>query len=174
MFIAEKEETLLEFKYIGAKQNEGCGKIMFIPANRISSVSCPSSAETPASENVKGKLSEYISSYRNIEQMRSDAISFVEKNVELYSSDILSKSQIGRFMLFIKQSGSFDELTELLGSDIKGADNKHNSKAVEGFEKVVKMSGAEKYREDRWAEYLLLILRLIKYYKRREENKHGS
>lgn len=169
VFIAEKEETLPEFRYIGAKQNEGCGKIMFIPANRISSVSCPSSAETMASEKVKGKLSDYITSHRSIEQMRNNAISFVEENEELYKSDIISKSQIGRFMLFVKQSGSFDELEELLRSNTISEDNKKRSQAVDGFDKIVKKSGAEKYREDHWAEYLLLILRLIKYYKRRGE-----
>ncbi len=72
-------------------------------------------------------------------------------------------------MLFVKQSGSFDELEELLRSNTISEDNKKRSQAVDGFDKIVKGSGAEKYREDHWAEYLLLILRLIKYYKRRGE-----
>ena len=37
------------------------------------------------------------------------------------------------------------------------------------FEKIIEMSGAEKYRDNCWSDYLLLILTLIKYAKRGEE-----
>ena len=168
IFTAEEDMILPEIKYIGTKQNEGFGKVMLIPADRLKSVSEKNTDKKNVSTE-KGQLSELLEKNEMLMNMRKEAIRFAEENEAAYSDNTITKSQVGRFVLFVKHSGTFDEFTELLKSDIN--DNKeHRSSSVAAFEKIVEKSDAEKYRNTVWKDYLLLILTLIKYYKRREKN----
>ncbi len=165
VFRAEKNETFSEVRYIGAKQNEGYGKIMFIPFKNLSTVSADNKTGKKKTFTGEGKLSKYLVRTDLIEKMRAKAIDFVNGKEELYKN--ISKSQIGRFIMFLKYSETYDDLLTLLESGINAED--HRNSNVELFEKLVKASGAEEYSEELWYDYLLLILTLIKYAKRGEK-----
>ena len=168
VFTAEEDLVIPEIKYIGSRQNEGFGKVMLIPAKKLKSMSEKRTNENRM-QTEKGQLSEFIAKNKKLMDMRQEAINFVEENRSMYSGNAISKSQVGRFVLFVKQSETFDKFTALLRSDIK-EDNKHRSSSVDAFEKIVEKSDAEKYSDTIWKDYLLLILTLIKYYKRKENS----
>ena len=103
--------------------------------------------------------------------MRTKAIDFFEKNKKNYSGDDIIKSQVGRYVMFVKQSDTYYALKELLKKDIVETEGhlKHRSNSVAVFEKIMKNSEADAYSENGlWKDYLLLILTLIKYQKRGE------
>lgn len=168
---ADKDVTLPEIKYIGAKQNEGFGKIMFIPVESLKEISAEKSEKEEKNNTENGKLYEYICRNKDIESMRTKAIEFFEKNKKNYSGDEIIKSQVGRYVMFVKQSDTYDALQELIKKDIVETEGhlKHRSSSVAVFDKIVKDSEADVYCENGlWKDYLLLILTLIKYVKRGE------
>ncbi|WP_024861865.1 RAMP superfamily CRISPR-associated protein [Ruminococcus flavefaciens] len=157
VFKAEKEMSLSEVMYIGAKQNEGFGKVMIIAADRFRKRSCSSISSELSESSNSGSLTELIEKNKKSESIRMKAIRFVENNIGLYSKKEVTPSQVGRWMMIVKQSDSYEELLKVV-----------NSGKIDNFKEIVVKAGAEEYSGDSWPEYLLLILRLIKYAKRGE------
>lgn len=166
----EMDRHLLEVMYIGAKQNEGFGKVIIIAADKFSKSSDSSNSSERSESSNSGKLTELIEKNKNSESIRMKAISFVESNSDLYSKKDVTLSQVGRWMMIVKQSGSYDELSQLVDSRKNEKDDRLGNfrEIVKKSREKLEKSEAVKKSKDGWSEYLLLILRLIKYAKRGE------
>lgn len=156
----EIDRHLSEVMYIGAKQNEGFGKVIIIAADKFSKSSDSSNSSESSENSNSGKLSELIKKNDESESIRKNAISFVEDNSDLYSKKDVTPSQVGRWMMIVKQSGSYNELLKVIDSG--------KNEKVDRLKNLRSILEKAEAKEDSWSEYLLLILRLIKYAKRGE------
>ncbi len=156
VFTAEEDMILPERMLAGAKQNEGFGQVLFCKAKDFAETS-QEKTEISQPETVQGVLADLLASNQKTEAMRQKAIEFVAGQ----SGKIINSSQVGRYLLMTKNAGNLDELIEW-----KEKIKSDASKVF--FEKIIEDS---KVREQGglWREYLTLILTLIKYANRREE-----
>lgn len=164
VFTAEEDMTINERLYVGAKQNEGFGNILIRRADDIPAVLAKKDAENVS--GTKGILYGLISDNELINEMRSKAIDYVNN----MTNKNINTSQIGRYILMIKHSKDLSELTSLVR-------NIKSEKSKEFIDKLIKNSEASHFSCDvvrgreMWREYLILILTLLKYEKRGEEQQ---
>ncbi|MDE6785406.1 MAG: hypothetical protein K2J26_08580 [Ruminococcus sp.] len=153
IFTADKDMTLPKRKTVGAKQNEGFGQVMFCYCTDFAEKSQKKKKQVTLRQTT-GILAQLIESNRKIENMRSEAIEFADR-----FNDTINSSQVGRYILMTKNAGDLSELNYWKGQ-IKTAESR------DFFGKIIEDSDAEKYSDDLWREYLILILTLIKYSER--------
>lgn len=158
VFTAEDNNMdLPERTTIGAKQNEGFGQVLICKADDFSKALEKNTNENACESELSGILSKIIEENKQIEEMREKAINFA-KNIGTINS-----SQIGRYILMVKNAASFNELETW-----KGKIRSEQSRKF--FDKIIEDSKAVNYSEsDDWKNYLELILTLIKYSNRREK-----
>lgn len=149
VFTAEEDMELDERITVGAKQNEGYGKVIFCKTEEFQTMTVkPETANNKQTET--GTLSKFIEENQKTEQMRTQAIEFVNslgKSIE--------SSQIGRYTMMVKKAKDLFELKTMAEIMAK--------KSKKFFDDVIKHSEVDKYKNDLWREYLILILTLIKY-----------
>ena len=165
VFRAEKDMQLPKYLYIGEKQNEGYGAVMCCRAADYE----PATAEKVAIKQTEGSLKVLIEKSQNTEKMRSAAVEVVRENAALIKQ--VNASQVGRYAMMVKQSENPGALVKLICGDLNEK-NEHKKADMERFEKLYNKA-KEKYSVENatdWADYLLLILTLIKYQKRGGEN----
>lgn len=153
IFTADEDMILPKKKTVGAKQNEGFGQVMFCRCTDFAEKSQKKNKQI-TSEQTTGILAQLIESNRKTENMRNEAIEFVGR-----FNDKINSSQVGRYILMTKNASDLSELNEW-------KDKIRTEKSKEFFGKIIKDSNAEKYIDDFWREYLILILTLIKYSER--------
>ncbi len=163
VFTAE-EDMLIDKKFaVGAKQNEGFGKVLVCKANDIPNVIDKKTENNIADEY--GILSGLISDNKLIEEMREKAIRYVKKYSE---KDIINPAQLGRYAMMVENAESLDGLKTM-------AEKIKSSQSKKYFSDLIENSNAENYSSDViegkeiWREYLTLILTLLKYLKRGAE-----
>lgn len=150
VFKAENNMKLPKKMFIGARQNEGFGQVMFCLSNEFKTESEPNSygiSETSDSH----VLADYIQKNHELEKMRAEAVDFVSN----WKKDINS-SQVGRYIMMVKQADSL-LMFKSMASEIK------SEKSKSFLDDLIKHSEVDKYRKNLWKEYLTLILTLIKY-----------
>ncbi len=156
VFTAEKDEELPKIKYIGEKQNEGFGKVMFMRSKDIPAVSEKSVKEEQKTAPSTGMLADLINKNHFIEKMRSDALNMAEK-----FSGKVDSSQIGRLTLMVKTSktmNDFKKKTECL----------KNQTTKDYIQKLTEAS--EYYNSSEfWKDYYILILIMNKYFLRQKK-----
>lgn len=159
VFSAETEMILPKKFSIGAKNGEGFGNVLVCrPCDFAArSVKENKQAEKTASS---GLLSDLIRKNEKVEQMRAEAIKYVST-----LKSIKNPSQIGRYIMMVKQAETYERLCFDMVAKIK------TESSQQFFDKLIKKSESNKYRNDLWREYLLLILTLIKYLNRSGEKK---
>ena len=143
---------------VGAKMNEGFGKVMVCRPEDFAARSVKNE-KTVKTADKNGALCKFIAKNQTIEEMRSKAISFVAS----FDRE-MNSSQIGRYIMMVKQANDLGELQHIMVKNIKSK-NSHDY-----IDNIIKRSEAEHYRDNYWREYLLLILTLIKYQNRGEKN----
>ena len=156
VFIAEQNMSLPESILIGAKQNEGFGQVRFCHADKFEERISPNKI-SKKEEITDGVLSTLIAREAKIEKMRQNAIKHAVPN-----KNSINSSQIGRYALMVKNADTFEQLKEMQ-SMIKSKQSK------DCFGTIIEESGAEKYADDMWKEYLNIILTLMKYQNRSEK-----
>ncbi len=150
VFKAEKDMELPRKMFIGARQNEGFGQVMFCLSNEFKTES--ESKNYIISETSDSHvLADYIQKNHELEKMRTEAVNFVSG----LKKDINS-SQVGRYIMMVKQSDSL-LMFKSMASEIK------SEKSKSFLDYLIKHSEVDKYRNNLWKEYLILILTLIKY-----------
>lgn len=150
VFTAEEDMELDERITVGAKQNEGYGNVMFYKTDEFKTTPVNSGTEEKKQAE-SGVLTEFIDKNQKIEWMRTEAITFVNslrKSIE--------SSQVGRYTMMVKKAKDLRELKNM-------AEKIRSKKSKDFFDGILKHSEVDKYRNDLWREYLLLILTLIKY-----------
>lgn len=149
VFKAEKDMKLPRKMFVGARQNEGFGQVMFCKSNEFKTESEVNNYSSIESSN-SNVLADYIQKNHELEKMRSKAVNFVsglEKDI--------NSSQVGRYLMMVKQA---DDLTKLksMAKEIK------SEKSEKYFDYLIKHSEVDSCKNN-WREYLILILTLIKY-----------
>ena len=158
VFRAESDMKLPSEFTVGAKMNEGFGKVMVCRPEDFAARSVKNE-KTVKTADKNGALCKFIAKNQTIEEMRSKAISFVAS----FDREINS-SQIGRYIMMVKQAETLGELQHIMVKNIK------SKSSHDYIDNIIKRSEAEHYRDNYWREYLLLILTLIKYQNRGEKN----
>lgn len=153
IFTADEDMILPKRKTVGAKQNEGFGQVMFCYCTDFAEKSQKKKKQVTLRQTT-GILAQLIESNRKTENMRSEAIEFACR-----FNDKINSSQIGRYILMTKNAGNLSELN-YWKKQIR------TEKSKNFFEKIINDSNAEKYSNDFWREYLILILTFIKYSER--------
>lgn len=150
VFKAEKDMELPRKMFIGARQNEGFGQVMFCLSNEFKTES--ESKNYIISETSDSHvLADYIQKNHELEKMRTEAVNFVYD----WKKEINS-SQVGRYIMMLKQADSL-LMFKSMASEIK------SEKSKSFLDDLIKHSEVDKYRNNLWKEYLILILTLIKY-----------
>lgn len=157
VFRAESDMKLPSEFTVGAKMNEGFGKVMICRPEDFAARSVRNE-KTVKTADKNGALCKLIAKNQAIEEMRSKAISFVAS----FDRE-MNSSQIGRYAMMVKQAETLGELKNIMVKSIK------NERSHDYIDDIIKKSEAEHYR-DNWRDYLLLILTLIKYQNRGEKN----
>lgn len=157
VFTAEEDMELNERITAGAKQNEGFGNVMFCKTDsfKTTTVKLETTNNKPTESGV---LSSFIEKSQKIEEMRTEAIKFagsLKKSID--------SSQIGRYTMMTKKAENLHELKSL-------AENIRSQKSKAFFGYIIKHCEADKYKDDLWRDYLILILTLIKYSNREGKN----
>lgn len=161
VFKAEQNMTLPQYRLIGTKQNEGFGVVMLARADAFSPVQKVSAYRQ---DRTKGLFADLIEKQKAREEMRNTAIKYVKEHERDYND--INSSQIGRFIMMVKQSKNLAALRSLINADKEG--DKHAHSVMGDFEKLQHQAFMNYKEKDDWREYLLLILTLIKYRKRGE------
>lgn len=158
VFRAELDMKLPSEFTVGAKMNEGFGKVMVCRPEDFAARSVKNE-KTVKTADKNGALCKFIAKNQTIEEMRSKAISFVAS----FDRE-MNSSQIGRYIMMVKQANDLGELQHIMVKNIK------SKSSHDYIDNIIKRSEAEHYRDNYWREYLLLILTLIKYQNRGEKN----
>ena len=159
VFRADHDMTLPKYCYIGTKQNEGFGAILFCRADAF--VPAADSKQTVQREQ-SGMLTDLLRKNREIEKMRQAAISYVSEKERDYSK--INPAQIGRYLLMVRQAATLAALKSVVNADKTRIE--HKKSAMRDMEGIM-VHAFQMYREDEyWRDYLLLVLTLIKYGKR--------
>ena len=158
VFRAESDMKLPSEFTVGAKMNEGFGKVMVCRPEDFAARSVKNE-KTVKTADKNGALCKFIAKNQTIEEMRSKAISFVAS----FDRE-MNSSQIGRYIMMVKQAKDLGELQHIMVKNIK------SKSSHDYIDNIIKRSEAEHYRDNYWREYLLLILTLIKYQNRGEKN----
>lgn len=158
VFRAESDMKLPSEFTIGAKNNEGFGKVMVCRPEDFAARSVKNE-KTVKTADKNGALCKFIAKNQTIEEMRSKAISFVAS----FDRE-MNSSQIGRYIMMVKQANDLGELQHIMVKNIK------SKSSHDYIDNIIKRSEAEHCRDNYWREYLLLILTLIKYQNRGEKN----
>ncbi|MGN0599694.1 MAG: hypothetical protein ACI4JK_07340 [Oscillospiraceae bacterium] len=157
VFRAESDMKLPSEFTIGAKNNEGFGRVMICRPEDFAERSIkPEKAVNSAANS--GALCKLINDNKVIEEMRSCAVSFVASFCREMNS-----SQIGRYTMMVKQATDLSELRNIMVENIQ------SEKSKKFIKSIIDKSEVSHYRENYWREYLLLILTLIKYQNRGEK-----
>ena len=159
VFKANHDMTLPKHGYIGVKQNEGFGAVVFCRADAFMPAA---DSKQPAQKEQSGMLSDLLRKNRDIETMRQAAISYVIEKEKDYSK--INPAQVGRYILMVRQAATLADLKSLVNADKTG--NKHKKNAMRDMEDIMNHA-FQMYRENEyWKDYLLLVLTLVKYGKR--------
>ncbi len=158
VFRAESDMKLPSEFTVGAKMNEGFGKVMVCRPEDFAARSVKNE-KTVKTADKNGALCKLIANNQAIEEMRSKAVSFVAS----FGRE-MNSSQIGRYTMMVKQANDLGELQHIMIKNIK------SKSSHDYIDNIIKRSEAEHYRDNYWREYLLLILTLIKYQNRGEKN----
>lgn len=150
VFTAEEDMELDERITVGAKQNEGYGKVMFCKTDSFRTTSVKTTA-VDNKQTETGILLKFIEENQKTEQMRTQAIEFVNS-----LGKTIESSQVGRYTMMVKKAKDLLELRAM-------AKNIRSKKSNDFFDFVIKHSEVDTYKNDLWREYLILILTLIKY-----------
>lgn len=151
VFRAGADLTLPQRRYIGAKQNEGFGAVMFCRADAF----CGTAKQASANAGKNGILTELLDRMRAEENMRSRAVQFVAENSGKYSR--INAAQLGRYVMMVKQSESKRALEQL---------TEGRKSAITDFRNLYQAAFRSYAENEYWKDYLLLILTLLKYEKR--------
>ncbi len=168
VFKAIENITLPKRVFLGAKQNEGFGQVMFCKADDFAEVSNETTSDNKPYDK-SDILEKLLENSEKTEKMRNDALGYAGG----YNEEINS-SQIGRYMLIVKKAERLSDIKTLINSVFENKNAKtdkekiQKNKSIYLLEKLIKDSNAEAYG-DMWKEYLLLILTLIKYTNRGEK-----
>lgn len=150
VFKAEEDMQLQRRMYVGSKQNEGFGQVIFCPASEFETMSKKKVYNINETADT-GILSEFILKNQKYEEMRKEAIDFVAELREK-----INPSQIGRYLMMVKQADELRQLNSMI-------DNIKSKQSNKFFADLIKHSNVNKYSNNLWKEYLTLILTLIKY-----------
>lgn len=162
VFRAESDMKLPSEFTVGAKMNEGFGKVMICRPEDFAEISVKNEKSLKAADK-NGALCKLIANNQAIEEMRSKAVSFVAS----FGRE-MNSSQIGRYTMMVKQANDLGELQHIMIKNIK------SKSSHDYIDNIIKRSEAEHYRNNYWREYLLLILTLIKYQNRGEKNNEQN
>lgn len=162
VFRAESDMKLPSEFTVGAKMNEGFGKVMVCRPEDFAARSVKNE-KTVKTADKNGALCKLIANNQAIEEMRSKAVSFVAS----FGRE-MNSSQIGRYTMMVKQANDLGELQHIMIKNIK------SKSSHDYIDNIIKKSEAEHYRNNYWREYLLLILTLIKYQNRGEKNNEQN
>lgn len=162
VFRAESDMKLPSEFTVGAKMNEGFGKVMICRPEDFAEISVKNEKSLKTADK-NGALCKLIANNQAIEEMRSKAVSFVAS----FGRE-MNSSQIGRYTMMVKQANDLGELQHIMIKNIK------SKSSHDYIDNIIKKSEAEHYRNNYWREYLLLILTLIKYQNRGEKNNEQN
>lgn len=162
VFRAESDMKLPSEFTVGAKMNEGFGKVMICRPEDFAEISVKNEKSLKTADK-NGALCKLIANNQAIEEMRSKAVSFVAS----FGRE-MNSSQIGRYTMMVKQANGLGELQHIMIKNIK------SKSSHDYIDNIIKKSEAEHYRNNYWREYLLLILTLIKYQNRGEKNNEQN
>lgn len=154
VFNAETNMTLPKKFCIGAKNGEGFGNVLICRPSDFAVRSIKNKKQDIITD-VGGLLSDLIKKNEKVEKMRAEAIEYVST-----LRTIKNPSQIGRYIMMVKQAENYNQLCYDMVAKIKTESSRNF------IDKLIKNSESIKYRDDLWREYLLLILTLIKYLNR--------
>ncbi|MCM1168035.1 MAG: RAMP superfamily CRISPR-associated protein [Ruminococcus sp.] len=156
-FSSDKALELPEVGYFGEKLGEGFGMVRFIKADEIMDLNGGFFSVSENALTSDNRLCELLEKNDERETVRNEAINYAEENRDTLTS--LTSSFVGRILLMIRQSDSYDDLLARINS-VKDKNKRQEA------ERVVKT--AEKYSGSViWREYLENIFLLAKYFNRR-------
>jgi len=155
IFKSEEDMILKKRLFIGARQNEGFGQVMFCSCKEF--VPVEKSEDIQKTEGQPGTLSAWIKEKQAREEMRQEALKFFDS----HQNDMKNNAQTGRYLLMVKAAEDLDTLKLWAESIKSGASKECLLQAIES---------AEAYREDFWREYLTLLFTLLKYAERRSQS----
>lgn len=158
VFRAESDMKLPSNLTIGAKNNEGFGRVMICRPDDFAERSVKPEKNLQNTDK-NGTLCKYIDENKAVEEMRSRAVSFVAS----FGRE-MNSSQIGRYTMMVKQAKDLGEFQNTMVNYIK------SKSSQEYISKIITKSEVSHYRDNYWREYLLLILTLIKYQNRGEKS----
>ena len=162
VFRAESDMKLPSEFTIGAKNNEGFGRVMICRPEDFAERSVkPENAVNSATNS--GALCKLIENNKAIEEMRSRAVSFVAS----FGRE-MNSSQIGRYTMMVKQAADLSEFRNIMVESIQ------SEKSKKFIKSIIEKSEVSHYRDNHWREYLLLILTLIKYQNREEKSNEQN
>lgn len=154
VFRAESDMKLPSIFTIGAKNNEGFGRVMICRPEDFAERSVKAE-KALNNTNLNGLLCSFIAENKAMEEMRSRAVSFVAS----FGKE-MNSSQLGRYTLMVKQAKDLNEFENKMVKNIQRKISK------DFISKIIDKSEAAHYRDNYWREYLLLILTLLKYQNR--------
>lgn len=162
VFRAEEDMKFPSEFTIGAKINEGFGRVMICRPEDFAKRSVKSEKNVNSTTN-SGTLCELIENNKAIEEMRSRAVSFVAS----FGKE-MNSSQIGRYTMMVKQATDLSEFRNNMVENIQ------SEKSKKFIKSIIEKSEVSHYRDNYWREYLLLILTLIKYQNREEKSNEQN
>lgn len=148
-------EDLPQDLYIGEKQQEGFGHIVFCTKEGLFELGRqfePISIDIKRSED----LTSLLSRNDDIEEMRMSAINFAEHNKSELTS--LNPAFIGRVTLMINQAKDFSDLIARIESIKNDSKRSGTQRLIENARNIY-----EKF-DEYWREYLKTVFTLAKYY----------